>query len=260
MSAGPTPLPAAGSIPRSLCESLGNRPLPCPARDAGRPALTCAGGRAALSPGPPGSGARVWGRWTCPPETCPPDRTRAASAKAHSRSREEGEGAPSSQPCPGNRELKGKPVSFRSADARQPGTEGSAVRPLSCLGDPHGDPHGGAWSPMGARPRRRRSPGAGGHSAGSSLVTVQPLGKDLAPVAPLPRAALSRRLVLARGHRVQAPPPAKEAPTCSWRATKVEGAGANEDWKVSGKERQVRHWFLVGVSILHKRHPIHPSR
>lgn len=62
---------------------------------------------------------------------------------------------------------------------------------------------------VGARALRGRSPGAGGHSVGSSLFTVQPLGQDLAPVAPLPGAALSRRLVLAQGRWCPGTAPSK---------------------------------------------------
>ena len=70
-----------GSIPRRLPRDPGKR---CPSLpgtlNVGRslpqpwPALTCAGGRAALSPGPPDSEVQVWGHWTCPPGTCPLDR------------------------------------------------------------------------------------------------------------------------------------------------------------------------------------------
>ena len=73
--------PAPGTIPRRLPRDPGKR---CPSlpgtRNVGRslpqpwPALTCAGGRAALSPGPPDSEVQVWGHWTCPPGTCPLDR------------------------------------------------------------------------------------------------------------------------------------------------------------------------------------------
>lgn len=82
----------------SRCRDLGTQDgVP----SAPGPALTCVRGRAARSPGPPGSGGQAWGRWTCPPETCLLD----TRSKAHRRYRAEGEGASCSLPGRSQRRL-----------------------------------------------------------------------------------------------------------------------------------------------------------
>lgn len=181
--AGPNAPPAASALPgesqaRLFPRDPQNRvapPLAGIPGNAGRAfaeppgrALTCGGGRAAQNPGPPGSGAQVWGCWPCPPETCPLEPRcgggrqvtggrRGAGLSPRTRTRGVAFLGHDSPPGLGNRELR-KGCQLRTRENL--GLQGGRV---SC-GRPSPSPLAnarGSWSPAAGGAATQASEAAG---------------------------------------------------------------------------------------------------